>query len=763
MEQKAPFLIYEEQVQNFHDAIGVLDAAIDNNTDVAVYSAIEDSRGKMLEALKIILKLLDDYKPEEITEELCKELIDQLKEQIKHLEKSCENLTEQNRLKRFDDKSIKQLEEIQKFMTRNQRGWETAMSPNATNPCDPVGIRNALKEMREKQVVLSNLLEDNLGNVRVYLRIRKFVSTIEDPSKIQYALPSNDPNTIETAGKVYQFFGIFGEDDTTQTVFVGKMKDSSRKVGDLFSDMVSLKNTKDKHLLDSDVRGFFNLFQQIKDGYHLVLMGYGTSGSGKTYTLGLSVDDDKKNIPGLLQYGLVNLIESNALEPETCVVEIFEVFEQYVNTLEFRPLLSSRAIYNRPEQIIFDGKIIMLYNEEIKAHNIERDNKLEAENKLIIGNNLSTENKDIILVPPQIIIDDGFQLTNFEEFTNFFENLTTYRTKMNRIVETQNNKSSSRSNLYIVLKVVTKKGSNETTGYLTIVDSGGMEDPRSIFDKMYYDTDRKKDVRLDDDTLEKFIVRDYILNTELDIYNNEAGVQTLDKEKLTTFLKNTATKIKSGIPLYRFLADLFMLKTLGKNKDGTSIFLKWEQYEAIKVLANIRRNGRNNLIKIRKGGAIVHTDRQIVQEIVDKLEKHKKNMTILKEGFFINEHLNHLKQFFINELKAKNTINKQIYIDKISIDTIDKEYKPYKPSHIFRVPPANITLTEKWHESFSGPDPDPIKTITIFTRLKSLSSEKTKFIMMGTIRPGTVYEDDTQSTLTFLNEISSTAIKMDRS
>lgn len=115
---------------------------------------------------------------------------------------------------------------------------------NLIQPLITVGTLK--KELTLSHTQIINLKEDLGGAVRVFVRVRG------DDTKTQKGVNLVPPDVYKFNGKEYgKFHGVFDQSYDNDMVFN------------------ALKSTLD----------------QVKSGYHIVLFGYGYSGSGKTYTL----------------------------------------------------------------------------------------------------------------------------------------------------------------------------------------------------------------------------------------------------------------------------------------------------------------------------------------------------------------------------------------------------------------------------------------------------------------------------------------------
>lgn len=138
---------------------------------------------------------------------------------------------------------------------------------------------------------------------------------------------------------------------------------------------------------------------------------------------------------------------------------------------------------------------------------------------------------------------------------------------------------------------------------------------------------------------------------------------------------------------------------------------------------------------------------------IDKIEKtnfdnikkiNKYIQDIVKEGFFINESLNHMVTYLDKNVKTKDICKKsKIYKDssKCSVDEYDLRDDEKDVVYTFQTP---------------NDKDDNIGTYTIFNKFKELSKGKYRFIMIANSRTEEEKCNNIQNTFNFLNKIKST-------
>jgi hypothetical protein len=167
--------------------------------------------------------------------------------------------------------------------------------------------------------------------------------------------------------------------------------------------------------------------EKVARGYSQVILGFGASGAGKTYTI---FGDDES-------LGIYQLART-CLEELGCALKM-AVFEEYVDKFNI-------------VGTIVTGKLIFLLD------GIGIQKKLKE---------ITTEDEK-----------DEFKKEVGEDI---LKRITQHRLKKNRIKATFNNFESSRSHLYIVLEATKTP---DIKGYLTFVDMAGFEQPYDIYSKL---------------------------------------------------------------------------------------------------------------------------------------------------------------------------------------------------------------------------------------------------------------------------------------
>ena len=271
---------------------------------------------------------------------------------------------------------------------------------------------------KHQDISLTNIFEDLSSAVRVYIRIKPEFNSMENKIKVNENLITIKCQNEITLGPFYE---IFDETKTNFDIYTG----------------TNLPQISDYKVIipeeSINYKGLYNVFNQLQDGYNILLFGYGISGSGKSHTLFGS-----NGIPGLVSYGLGSL--NNVSN-----IKVSHVFEQY----------------NKLTNINFNqmtGQIIHLIGSIAQFSKFSKDSTNDF-NKTI---NIDT---------------DSISLDNLE--TLFFV-INEYRKSQGRIKKTPNNIESSRSTLYIVFTITFNNG---ITSNFTVIDTAGRESPIEIYEQ----------------------------------------------------------------------------------------------------------------------------------------------------------------------------------------------------------------------------------------------------------------------------------------
>lgn len=365
---------------------------------------------------KIYNEILIDENDDILKERIGKNRLKEIKEKFNKLRNEFEQ-----RLKILDIPSQgKQLKELEKYLDKDNYLIEeiknNKKSQEIVEFCE--GINTTLKfyeETKEKfnefDLELTNIYEDLSGAVRVYIRIKKHD---KDTGIITAKGKCVDVWCGEQKNRFGPFYGVYPSNMTNLSIYTGNEED-----------------VKEKMDVNSSHPGLFSTINQIKEGYSIVLFGYGLSGSGKTFTL---LGDEKNNIKGILHYALEKLGAKT--------IKIKNIFEEYIFRLTTSGITEEGV----------EGNIIDLVGNTKKISEKRKKDDFNLENI----------NKDNI---------------NIEQLNDLTDQINRHRKEKNRIKETPNNPESSRSHLYMIFEIMFE---NNVRGHLTIIDMAGKESPEDI-------------------------------------------------------------------------------------------------------------------------------------------------------------------------------------------------------------------------------------------------------------------------------------------
>ena len=314
------------------------------------------------------------------------------------------------------------------------------------------GALSVQEQLLSFDAQLTNLYEDVSGAVRIYVKFRPIVET-GTVQKVGRFVDFSGSSCSIADKRFGPFFGVMNGAFTNADVYNGCTDTKFKSTLEIDGEKCCTVATAE----GDEPAGVCRVFEQMSSGYHVVLFGYGTSGSGKTFTL---LGKDTSNIPGLAHLAIAN---SGA---EVSVRSIYELTYQRVNvTVEngmegryvklYAPI--SGDIHGLGEGRAIDESPLLI-------------NALASSNLLVKGKQGST------LIKNSLTATDVFTLTRA---------INTVRERAGRIKATQNNPDSSRSHLFITFSF---KYPNGKTGFLTIVDMGGVESPFDILNQFYVKT-----------------------------------------------------------------------------------------------------------------------------------------------------------------------------------------------------------------------------------------------------------------------------------
>lgn len=306
--------------------------------------------------------------------------------------------------------------------------------------CDPARLNLLNVELQNIWQDLINIYEDLFGSVRVFVRIRPTIKELDGPDQARFDSRNVTTISMDCAGIAKfpptEFFGVFGDNFTNSEIYFGN------RVFNINGIEGKLK--EDKLITDIEPWALYKTFNQLHDGYSIVISGYGVSGAGKSGIL-LGYQDH----PGILHYGLRNLEGVKNLE----LYHAFELYYDYVS----------------PNDLSMHNKIILLHDQSRTFHDdvgafgvLKGDVKYEQVYFKQTGINGTTDVQGFIK-----------QITD-----SCRDNMKVKA----RIKRTPLNDNSSRSHLFLVFKITFDTGKS---GFLSLIDMAGVENAYSIYDNIF--------------------------------------------------------------------------------------------------------------------------------------------------------------------------------------------------------------------------------------------------------------------------------------
>lgn len=372
-----------------------------------------------------------------------------------------------------------------------------------------------------------------------------------------------------------------------------------------------------------------DLFNMIKDNFTweqiknktTILFSYGISGSGKSYTMFNHEKDE----------GIFFLIFKHNFEEigSTFSISVESIFEHKFSDSNFINVNGVNVNFN--------------------------------------PTNLKGERKDLIKVVGKDIYET-------------IKNITQIRKDAKTIKHTPNNTESSRSHLFIVLKIL-KKETGES-GHIVLCDSAGRESPIEIAKSYYSD-------------------------------------------------KATPSQIFQGGNVSTHAA----YQNIIISKIPPDLLKECNTENCVKY-----KNKNKNLVDFEIGeiGKIDKKDFKNIKDISKYIQD------IVKEGFFINESLNHIVKYLDRNIKRGNICEEKKGKENTSVENYNLHEDSLDTVYTFLEPPDK------------NPNDDPIGIYKIFNELKGLSGGKYRFIMIANSRTEEDKCNSIQSTFDFVDKIKST-------
>lgn len=423
---------------------------------------------------------------------------------------------------------------------------------------------------------LTNMNEDLLGSCRVFVRMRPFIGALDDPdsAKMVDAKLDGTRASITCGGASHSgiFFGTYDQRYSNAEVFAGAVGAKARGL------VVSGEND----------RSLKHTFEQLRSGYSIAMLTIGFSGSGKTATFFGRPGSE----PGVVHYGLANLGVT-----DVSIEYVFELYYDYINVNE-------RTVR---------GKVIIGY-----------DRPRDLEKRLRRYGVANTELDPIAIAQDRM----GTDVSGFINDT--MKTITDHQRAAGRIKRTINNDSSSRSHLFVILKV---GGS-----FLTVSDLAGQESSFDIYNTLFNGVKKM--------TLPYFMLQ----------FNEEGKYRAqLKGEKIENYIQgfgitNGSDDLKkNSIGELKFKGQPRIENTLAKN-----VQVLLEGFYITETLLHMRyffnvRNGAKPKMQNQEfaaGNIVYRTDKVFVQPEAEMQGSDKKQINMIPV-------LN-----FIDGLGAGNTVSK---------------------------------------------------------------------------------------------------------
>lgn len=304
-------------------------------------------------------------------------------------------------LDRFDP--VTQQTFRQKYMERSEDDYlrvQTLLS-KASNSSVPLATK--LTNYRSVFNEFSKFMEEYANAVRVYVRVSgaelKYKGSIAPIKALEY-------------DKTNKLIGCANRIKTSTNSFVS----------------VYDEETVTKEIYDQEIA---DLIKRTKQGKHIVIFGYGYSGSGKSYTL---VNKDTS----ILHYW-----KNDTTFHKDATVTLHAAFELYYDEHKYIGETEDMKVIGGIYALRYWGKIM--------------------------------KDDGPVSIAKVRTLDEAFEFSKYQlPLARFDIDLIDQTRKLQaRIAKTSNNDNSSRSHLFLVFEVVHK----EYKGYLTLVDMAGREDP----------------------------------------------------------------------------------------------------------------------------------------------------------------------------------------------------------------------------------------------------------------------------------------------
>lgn len=366
-----------------------------------------------------------------------------------------EGITRQiNTFKMLPQPSQEVYKELYRSTYESLKAFKEQLETFSNFECDTIKqaklqVAKLNQDIKDTTDKISNLFEDLYGSVRVFVRLRKLIPTLDDVKAASlYKIDVKDSTTISVkcnpATDYYgfnptEFFGVFDETYDNIDIYTGKSAEGVFKINNLNVEL-------QKNITDVKPWALYKTFKQLEQGYSICLFAYGISGSGKT-TGFLGMDGR----PGLVHYGLTNL-------EGIASIELYQAFELYY-------------AYVSPNEKRVQSKIILLHDSTKQFKNMVAPFGISATD-----------------IDYETVSFSKAKVSTRTEINNYIQNITTEcQTNMRnagRIKKTPLNDNSSRSHLFLIFKL---EFNNGTSSLFTLSDQAGFENAYSMHDRIFAD------------------------------------------------------------------------------------------------------------------------------------------------------------------------------------------------------------------------------------------------------------------------------------
>ena len=646
--------------------------------------------------------------------------------------------------------------------------------------------------MQDNYLKLVNTYEDLSGSVRIYTRINTFavmnnntpVSTYIYSAKkpgspnvpcakkivflTQYLAQYNKDKTVDDQIKATPKTNDLGINDLSKLIFPSQgqfygnfMCASNENIYDGGSNVAlcetsnnpSIKNTACVFNEDN-AHGINQSIKQVLLGYNTVIFGFGYSGAGKTHTLLGSNQED-----GLLQLSLKEMVQKYPDEN----LEILEIKELYGQGSQENQDFPHFMSINKEAIPASGGRYTYKPSYDKVKDYLESDIKGIPNKYRKIKDNSTQRNK--------LVLTDN---TNLDDTIRFLiRKVRLLRKSYGKIKATPNNEESSRGHLIMSFKV-------GTSGILTIIDLGGIEQPASIS----YDYTQSGILKTQTKVLSQ--VLKYTLNNTTFKSKVEEDISKIKNWESNLDNKDNFENYIAKARYIKLISEYFKNATITGNMTGNTVFenakSKLEsiisttnsEIETASIKTNTEFYGleqKQVLHDIAFMKVLFRNENKNIYSVIFAMYVRD----LVREGYFINETLNHMRAYFKNKKDEypENTMVDNDLLLKINsdkgVDTMiqGKNYKgpAYNEYNWFYMPVFKGEIPSKFKsrnkttiESFDYkdcyskqcsinkdqtgkpniPDQDPINMISLLRSKESDQDDKpTKYIMMVMIRPDT--------------------------